>query len=59
MTAFFRSARSLHPIFGVGDANLPYGRRQEVQQINARLADICRRHPAVYVVDYDALVARH
>jgi FkbH-like protein len=48
-----------YPIFGVGDANLPNGQRQQVQRINARLGKICRERPGVYVVDYEGLVARH
>jgi FkbH-like protein len=48
-----------YPIFGVGDANLPFGQRQQVRRINARLAEICRERPGVYVVDYEGLVARH
>jgi HAD superfamily phosphatase (TIGR01681 family) len=49
----------LYPVFGIGDANLESGQRLQVQQINERLAAICRARPAVYIIDYEALVARH
>ena len=49
----------LYPVFGIGDANLPFGQRQQVQRINARLGEICRERSGVYVVDYEGLVARH
>ena len=49
----------LYPVFGIGDANLAFGQRCQVKRINERLAEICGAHPAVYVVDYEALVARH
>ena len=49
----------LYPVFGVGDASIPFGQRQQVQRINARLGEICRERLGVYVVDYEALVARH
>ena len=49
----------LYPVFGVGDANLPFGQRRQVQRINVRLAEICRQRAGVYVVDYEGLVARH
>jgi FkbH-like protein len=49
----------LFPAFGVGDANLPFGQRRLVQQVNARLAEVCRERRGVYVLDYEGLVARH
>jgi FkbH-like protein len=49
----------LYPVFGVGDADLPFGQRHQVQRINARLAEICRERPGVYILDYEGLVARH
>jgi FkbH-like protein len=49
----------LFPFFGVGDANLLAGQREQIHRFNARLAAACREHPAVYVIDYEALVARH
>ena len=48
-----------YPVFGVGDACLPFGQRQQVQRINARLGEISREQTGIYVVDYEALVARH
>lgn len=48
-----------HPLLGVGDAGMPHGQRAQVRSINAGFAQLSKALPGVYVLDYEALVARH
>jgi FkbH-like protein len=47
------------PGAGVCDAQDPRGQTATIRRINAGLTDLARRHTGVYILDYDALVARH
>jgi FkbH-like protein len=47
------------PSRGILDAQGVNGQRQAVRRINAELSAIAHEVPGVYVLDYDALVARH
>ncbi len=47
------------PAAGVYDAQCAAGQARTIENINAGLVAICRNTPGVYVLDYDALIARH
>jgi FkbH-like protein len=47
------------PSQGVLDAQLDGGQRETIRRINTGLIGLARQRPGVYVLDYDALVARH
>ena len=44
---------------GVLDARIEDSQRREIAGLNASLLELSRQHHGVYVLDYDALVARH
>lgn len=48
-----------YPAAGVYDAQSGGGQRAAIARLNDALAAICRETPGAYVLDYDALVARH
>jgi FkbH-like protein len=47
------------PGFGLLDAQLEISQSAMIQQINQEIRRVAREHREVYVLDYDALVARH
>ncbi len=47
------------PPGGILDAQLQVGQQEAFRQVNRALGDLARRHPNVYVLDYDGLVRRH
>ena len=47
------------PAGGILDAQQEAGEAEAVRAINRGLVSLARRHRGVYVLDYDALVARH
>jgi FkbH-like protein len=47
------------PSRGVLDAQVPDGEWERTQQVNRELREMAREVRGVYVLDYDALVARH
>lgn len=47
------------PNSGVLDYQLPCGQTDRIASLNRRIRDLAARHPQVYVLDYDGLVARH
>jgi FkbH-like protein len=47
------------PSHGVLDAQTEGGQADAVQRINTALRRLAREYPGIYVLDYDALVARH
>jgi FkbH-like protein len=47
------------PSFGLLDAQLEISQLATIQQINQEIRRVAREHRDVYVLDYDALVARH
>ena len=49
----------LQPSLGVLDAQRVTSQSEAIWRINADLCRIASSHPGVYVLDYDALVARH
>ena len=48
-----------HPSAGILDAQVPESQVEGVRRINRGLADLAREHRGVYLLDYDALTARH
>lgn len=44
---------------GVYDAQDPHGQASSLRRINAGLVALAREHSGVYILDYDALIARH
>jgi FkbH-like protein len=44
---------------GILDAQLEGGQRESIRRINSELAALARARTGVYVLDYEALVARH
>jgi FkbH-like protein len=47
------------PLFGVGDATLPFSQRRAIQRFNEGLTEAVARLGSAYIVDYEGLVARH
>ena len=47
------------PSAGILDAQQDWGQSAAIQEINRRLRSVANQHRNVYVLDYDALVARH
>jgi FkbH-like protein len=47
------------PVHGVWDARSGESQRGAITQVNTALAALAQSHRGVYVLDYDALVARH
>jgi FkbH-like protein len=47
------------PAAGVYDAQHVAGQCRTIENVNARLVEVCRDVPGVYALDYDGLVARH
>ncbi|MCA9536207.1 MAG: HAD family hydrolase [Myxococcales bacterium] len=47
------------PNHGVWDAQAELSQREVLGELNRRLRAVCRSVPSTYVLDYDALVARH
>jgi FkbH-like protein len=44
---------------GIYDSQLEENQAAAIHQVNRNLRRLARQHPGVYVLDYDALVARH
>ena len=51
--------RPTHPSFGVLDSQSETGQSGLIRQINREIHRVAESHRGVYVLDYDALVARH
>lgn len=49
----------LFPDEGILDAQRSDGQSQAIREINCKLQAMARTHSGVYILDYDALVARH
>lgn len=47
------------PNAGVLDYQLPCGQADRLASLNRRIRDLAAKHPQVYVLDYDSLVARY
>jgi FkbH-like protein len=47
------------PSQGVLDAQIAEGQWEQAQGVNSDIRELARQHRGVYVLDYDALVARH
>ena len=44
---------------GTLDSQDPQGQSALIQRLNHELRELARKHPGVYILDYDSLVARH
>ncbi len=49
----------IYPGLGVGDSNSLYSTRQLVHQINHQLTQLASENRGIYILDYDALVAKY
>ena len=47
------------PSQGVLDAQTGNGQSAAIERVNVTVRDVCKYHRGIYVLDYDALIARH